>query len=232
MDRVFADRRHAGRQLAAALAAKPDFKRLDAVVLALPRGGVPVAFEIAAALNAPLGVFVVRKLGVPGRRELAMGAIASGGIRILNDNVIRQLGIPAATIDEVTAREMKELARRERLYHGAHPFPPIAGHSVVLVDDGLATGATMRAAVQAVRLHRPASVTVAVPVAAPDTCLQMRDEADDVLCLTTPEPFNAVGAWYRVFDQTQDEEVQLLLAESWRSHVVAPVTGSLRASSS
>ena len=220
MDRVFADRRHAGRELAAALAANPDFRRLDAVVLALPRGGVPVAFEIAAALDAPLGVFVVRKLGVPGHRELALGAIASGGIRILNDDVVRQLSIAEETIAEVAAQELKELQRRERLYHGVHPLPPIAGHSAVLVDDGLATGATMRAAIQAVRLHKPTRVTVAVPVAAPDTCLEIRDEADDVVCLTTPERFQAVGSWYRVFDQTGDEEVQMLLKEAWRRQMV------------
>jgi putative phosphoribosyl transferase len=220
MDRVFADRRHAGRELAAALVANPDFRRLDAVVLALPRGGVPVGFEIASALNAPLAVFVVRKLGVPGHRELAMGAIATGGIRILNDHVIRQLGIPAETIEEVAAREMKELERRERLYNGAHPVPPIAGHSAVLVDDGLATGATMRAAIHAVRLHKPTRVTVAVPVASPDTCLEMRDEADDVVCLTTPEQFKAVGSWYRHFDQTDDEEVEMLLDAAWRRQVV------------
>jgi predicted phosphoribosyltransferase len=217
---VFADRRHAGRELAAALAAKPDFRRLDAVVLALPRGGVPVAFEIAAALDAPLGVFVVRKLGVPGHRELALGAIASGGIRILNDDVVHKLSIAEETIAKVAAQELKELQRRERLYHGAHPLPPIAGHSAVLVDDGLATGATMRAAIHAVRLHRPTRVTVAVPVAAPDTCLGIRDEADDVVCLTTPERFQAVASWYRVFDQTDDEEVQMLLNEAWRRQVV------------
>jgi predicted phosphoribosyltransferase len=220
MDRVFADRRHAGRELAAALAAKPDFRRLNAVVLALPRGGVPVGFEIAAALNAPLAVFVVRKLGVPGHRELAMGAIATGGIRILNDDVVRQLGIPEEIIEQVTAREMKELHRRETLYNRAYPLPPIAGHSAVLVDDGLATGATMRAAIHAVRLLRPTRVTVAVPVAAPDTCFEMRDEADDVVCLTTPEQFNAVGSWYRVFDQTDDDEVRMLLDEAWRRQVV------------
>jgi predicted phosphoribosyltransferase len=220
VDRVFADRRHAGRELAAALAANPDFRRLDAVVLALPRGGVPVAFEVAAALDAPMAVFVVRKLGVPAQRELAMGAIASGGIRILNDDVVRQLSIPQKAIDEVVAQEMKELQRQERLYHAAHPMPPIAGHSAVLVDDGLATGATMRAAIHAVRLHRPTRVTVAVPVAAPNTCLEIRDEADDLICLTTPEQFRAVGSWYRVFDQTNDEEVHTLLEAAWRRQVV------------
>ncbi len=220
MDRLFADRRHAGRELAAALAAHPDFDLLDAVVLALPRGGVPVAFEVAITLNAPLGVFVVRKLGVPGHRELAMGAIASGGVRILNDDLIRQLRVPERAIARVVEQERKELERRERLFNGPYPLPPIADRTIVLVDDGLATGATMRAAVQAIRLHKPKRVLVAVPVAAPDTCLQMRDEADDVICLTTPEPFNAVGSWYRMFEQTTDAEVQMLLDEAWRRHIV------------
>ncbi len=220
VDRVFADRRHAGRELAAALAAHPDFNRRDAVVLALPRGGVPVAFEVAMALDAPLGVFVVRKLGVPGHRELAMGAIASGDVRILNADLIRQLGVPERAIARVVQEEKQELERRERLFNGPHPLPPIVDRTVVLVDDGLATGSTMRAAVQAVRLQKPKRVVVAVPVAAPDTCLQMRDEADDVVCLSTPEPFNAVGLWYRVFDQTTDAEVQLLLDEAWRRAMV------------
>ncbi len=222
MDRVFADRRHAGRELAAALGSRPGFNRRDAVVLALPRGGVPVAFEVAMALDATLAVFVVRKLGVPGHRELAMGAIASGGVRTLNHELIRQLGIPESDITQIVGEETHELQRRERLYNGAHPLPPLAGQSVVLVDDGLATGATMRAAVQAVRQQRPARVTVAVPVAAPDACLQLQDEADDVVCLSTPEPFRAVGLWYRVFDQTTDAEVQLLLDEAWRRNPVFP----------
>jgi predicted phosphoribosyltransferase len=222
MDRVFADRRHAGRQLAAALASQPDYSRRDAVVLALPRGGVPVAFEVAAALDAPIGVFVVRKLGVPGHRELAMGAIASGGVRILNDDLIRQLRVPREAIARVLDEEAREVQRRERLYHGVYPLPPIAGQSVVLVDDGLATGFAMRAAVQAVRRQKPARVTVAVPVAAADTCLQLRDEADHVVCLSTPEPFRAVGLWYRLFEPTSDAEVQLLLDEAWRRHPAFP----------
>jgi putative phosphoribosyl transferase len=222
MDRVFADRRHAGRELAAALVAQPGFSGRDAVVLALPRGGVPVAFEVAMALDAPLGVFVVRKLGVPGHRELAMGAIASGGVRILNGDLVRQLGIPEGTIQRIVDEEMRELDRRDRLYNVAHPLPPIAGRFMVLVDDGLATGSTMRAAVEAVRRQKPASITVAVPVAAPDTCFQLRDEADDVVCLTTPEPFNAVGLWYRVFDQTTDAEVRWLLDEAWRRRPLIP----------
>lgn len=220
MDRIFADRRHAGRELAAALVAHPDFSRRDAVILALPRGGVPVAFEVAMSLNAPLAVFVVRKLGVPGHGELAMGAIASGGVRILNEGLIRQLGIPETAIARAIEEETTELERRERLYNGDHPLPPITGHRIILVDDGLATGATMRAAVQAVRMQKPKRVMVAVPVGAPDTCLQVKDEADDVVCLSTPEPFSAVGLWYRVFDQTSDAEVQLLLDEAWRRHAV------------
>lgn len=220
MDRVFADRRHAGRELAAALLARQDLRQSNEVVLALPRGGVPVAFEIAVALDAPLGVFVVRKLGVPGHRELAMGAIATGGVRILNDDLIRQLGIPESAIAGTVKEEMRELERRERLYNGPHPLPPIPGRSVILVDDGLATGSTMRAAVEAIRRQKPARITVAVPVAAPDTCMQLRDEADDVVCLSTPERFMAVGLWYRVFDQTGDEEVQELLEEAWRRQTV------------
>jgi predicted phosphoribosyltransferase len=220
MDRVFADRRHAGRELAAAVAARPDFNRPDAVVLALPRGGVPVAFEVAAALDAPLGVFVVRKLGVPGHRELAMGAIASGGVRLLNDDRIRQLGIPARAIGRVIDDEMRELLRREQLYNGPHLMPPLGDRLVVLVDDGLATGSTMRAAVEAVRRQKPKRVTVAVPVAASDACLQLREEADDVVCLSTPEPFSAVGLWYRLFDQTSDADVQHLLGEARRRMLV------------
>jgi predicted phosphoribosyltransferase len=220
MDRIFADRRHAGRELAAALAARPDFSRRDAVVLALPRGGVPVAFEVASALDAALGVFVVRKLGVPGHRELAMGALASGGVRILNRDLIQQLGIPDRAVERVIDAETTELQRREHLYHGTHPLPPLTDHPIVLVDDGLATGSTMRAAVQAVRQHKPTRVTVATPVGAPDTCLSLRDEADDVLCLSTPESFGAVGRWYRVFDQTSDLDVQRLLDEAWQRYAV------------
>ena len=220
MDRIFADRRHAGRELAAALSENPIFNHRDSVVLALPRGGVPVAFEVAMALDAPLAVFVVRKLGVPGHRELAMGAIASGGVRFLNYGLIRQLGIPERAIERVVEEESRELARREALYNGPYPLPPLAQHTVVLIDDGLATGSTMRAAVQAVRVHKPRRVIVAVPVAAADTCLEVRDEADEVVCLSTPQPFNAVGLWYRLFDQTTDEEVQMLLEEAWRRHVV------------
>lgn len=213
MTPVFSDRRQAGRELAAALEDHPGI-RDNPVVLALPRGGVPVAFEIARALAAPLAVFVVRKLGVPGHRELAMGAIASGGVRILNESVVRQLGIPERAIAAVAEEEQRELERRERLYNGSHPLPALAGRTAILVDDGLATGSTMRAAVQAVRKQQPARIVVAVPVAAADTCSQLRPQADDVVCLATPEPFMAVGLWYQHFDQTSDEEVQRLLEES------------------
>lgn len=208
---VFADRRQAGQQLAEALVDRPSVRGSDPVILALPRGGVPVAYEIAKAFDAPLGVFVVRKLGVPGYRELAMGAIASGGVRILNEDLVRDLGIPAHAIERIAEEEQRELERRERLYNGAHPLPHLAGRTVVLVDDGLATGSTMRAAVEALRQHKPLRIVVAVPVAASDTCLKLREEADDVLCLRMPEPFRAVGLWYRIFDQTTDEEVQTLL---------------------
>ncbi len=211
MNMPFADRRQAGQELAAALVDRASVRGSDPVVLALPRGGVPVAYEIARTLNAPLGVFVVRKLGVPGYRELAMGAIASGGVRILNDDIVRDLGIPQQAIARVVEEETRELERRERLYNAAHPLPDLAGRVVILVDDGLATGSTMRAAVEALRQHKPSLIVVAVPVAAADTCLKLRDEADDVLCLRTPEPFRAVGLWYRIFDQTTDEEVQALL---------------------
>ena len=211
MGPLFTDRRQAGRELAAALTTQPTVVSGDPIVLALPRGGVPVAYEIAHALNAPLGVFVVRKLGVPGHRELAMGAIASGGVRILNEQLVRDLDIPPHAIERIADEELRELQRRERLYNGQHPLPKLTGRVVILVDDGLATGSTMRAAVQAVRQQNPSRIIVAVPVAASDTCTALRREADDVLCLATPEPFMAVGMWYRMFDQTTDAEVQQLL---------------------
>jgi putative phosphoribosyl transferase len=214
---LFADRRQAGRELAAALASQRDIRGGNPVVLALPRGGVPVAYEIAQELNAPLAVFVVRKLGVPGHRELGMGAIASGGVRILNERLVKDLGISAQAIDRIADEELRELQRRERLYNGPHPLPKLTGRVVILVDDGLATGSTMRAAVEAVRQQKPSRIIVAVPVAASDTCTALRAEADDVLCLTTPEPFIAVGMWYRTFDQTTDDEVQQLLEASHAS---------------
>src|SRR5436309_6073471 len=208
--RRFRDRREAGRLLATKLSAYAN--RPDVLVLALPRGGVPVAYEVACALGAPLDVFVVRKLGVPGYEELAMGAVATGGARVLNDQIVQRLGIPQSIIDAVAAREQQELARRERLYRGGRPPPDVRGRTVILVDDGLATGATMRAAVMALRQLRPARIVVAVPTASPETCEELKAEADDVVCAITPEPFRAVGHWYEDFSQTTDEEVRDLLA--------------------
>lgn len=208
----YADRRTAGRALAAALV--PYAHRDDVVVLALPRGGVPVAFEVARALDAPLDVFVVRKLGAPGHPELAMGAIASGGVRVLNDHVVAWYRPSAAEIDRVTAFERHELARRERAYRGDRQPIPIAGRIAILVDDGLATGASMRAAVQAAHSLAPARVIVAVPVGAPDSCRAIADVAEEVVCLMQPESFDAVGLWYDDFSQTSEEEVRTLLAES------------------
>jgi len=212
---VFRDRRHAGQVLAPSLGGYA--RRADVLVLALPRGGVPVAFEVAQALCAPLDVFIVRKLGVPGHEEYAMGAIASGGVRVLNPNVINMLGIDDAAVEAVTAAEQVELTRREALYRENLPPPAIKGQSVILIDDGLATGATMLAAVKALKAQQPARVVVAVPTAAPDVCEQMRHEADEVVCATTPEPFRAVGRWYEDFAQTSDEEVRELLAIARRN---------------
>ena len=214
IQRPFRDRRDAGRLLAARLAAYA--KRPDVLVLALPRGGVPVAFEVAQALGAPLDVFLVRKLGVPGYEELAMGAVATGGVRVLNDAIVGGLGIPARVIDAVAAREQEELARRERLYRGDRPPPDVRGRTVILVDDGLATGATMQTAVKALRAQQPGRVVVAVPIASPETCDALSGEVDDIVCAVTPEPFYAVGAWYEDFSQTTDDEVRELLARSAR----------------
>jgi predicted phosphoribosyltransferase len=206
----FRNRTDAGRQLAEKLAAYAN--RPDVLVLALPRGGVPVAFELARAFGAPLDVFLVRKLGVPGYEELAMGAVATGGVRVLNDEIVRGLGISEHEIDAVVARELRELSRRDRLYRGDRPPSDVAGRTVILVDDGLATGATMRAAIAAVRQQQPARIVVAVPTASPDTCEALKAEADDVVCAMTPEPFLAVGHWYEDFTQTTDDEVRELLA--------------------
>ena len=202
----FRNRTDAGRQLAEKLATYAD--RPDVLVLALPRGGVPVGSEVARALGAPLDAFLVRKLGVPGYEELAMGAVATGGVRVLNDEIVRGLGIVEHVIDVAVAREMEELARREQLYRGGSPPPNVAGRTVILVDDGLATGATMRAAVAALRRQHPARIVVAVPTASPDTREALKAEADDVICAMTPDPFFAVGHWYDDFTQTTDEEVR------------------------
>jgi predicted phosphoribosyltransferase len=208
---LFRDRRDAGRRLADKLAAYAN--RPDVIVLALPRGGVPVAYEVARRLVAPMDVFVVRKLGVPGYEELAMGAVATGGVRVLNDQLVEHLGIPDQMIDAVASRERQELARRERLYRGSRSPPDVRGRTVILVDDGLATGATMFAAIEALRNQNPARIVVAVPTASPDTCEEMKQKADEVICAITPEPFHAVGRWYRDFSQTTDEEVAALLAQ-------------------
>ncbi|HEV8255740.1 MAG TPA: phosphoribosyltransferase [Casimicrobiaceae bacterium] len=209
---LFANRREAGRILASLLMKYAD--RDDVLVLALPRGGVPVGFEVAQALRAPLDVFIVRKLGVPGHDELAMGAIATGGVRVLNDDVVISLELEPEVIDAVAVREEKELARRERIYRGARPAPDVHGRTVILVDDGLATGSTMRAAVAALRKQRPARIVVAVPVAAPETCEEFKTEVDEVICAATPRMFNGVGRWYEDFSQTTDEEVHELLAQA------------------
>src|SRR5262245_39824112 len=209
---LFHDRADAGRRLASRL--RSCCGRDAVVVLALPRGGVPVGYEVACALGVPLDVFGVRKLGVPGHEELAMGAIASGGVRVLNQEVVRSLAISEAIIDAVATREGRELDRRERAYRDGRSRPGVRGRVVILVDDGLATGATMRAAVGAVRRLDPAWIVVAVPVGAVDTCSELAREADEVVCLMTPDPFIAVGVWYRNFGQTTDDEVRELLADA------------------
>ena len=211
----FRDRTDAGRLLAAMLPAYAN--RPDVLVLALPRGGVPVAYEVARALGAPLDVFLVRKLGVPGYEELAMGAVATGGVRVLNDEIVSGLRIPGYVIDAVAAREQQELGRRERLYRDGRPAPDVRGRTVILVDDGLATGATMHAAVRALRQQRPDRIVVAVPVAARETCEMLRPEVDDIVCAATPAPFQAVGYWYEDFSQTTDDEVRDLLAQRRQS---------------
>ena len=210
--RRFRDRHDAGRRLAARLSSYAG--RGDVCVLALPRGGVPVGYEVARALGAPLDLFLVRKLGVPGHEELAMGALASGGVRVLNERVVSQLRVPPAAIEHVAAREGQELERRERAYRGDRPPPRVRGRTVILVDDGLATGSTMRAAAEALKALHPARLVVAVPVAAAETCHELRAEVDEVVCDLTPEPFYAVGLWYEDFSQTTDDEVRELLARA------------------
>lgn len=212
MDYVFRHRQEAGRLLAGRLADYAD--RADVVILALPRGGVPVAFEIASALHAPLDVMVVRKLGVPGHEELAMGAIASGGVQVINEEVVRHLGLTPAVLASVAAIEQDELARREQTYRGERSPVTVEGRTVILVDDGLATGSTMRAAVAALRRRAPARIVVAVPTAAPETCEELKAEVDEMVCATTPTPFYGVGQWYDDFSQTTDEEVRDLLEQA------------------
>lgn len=213
----FRDRRHAGRVLAEQLAAWRG--RQGLLVLALPRGGVAVGFEVAHALQAPLDVFVVRKLGFPGHEEYAMGAIAGGGVRVMNP--MAGMSVDSDAVAAVVAREQDELVRRERLYRGDRPPVDVRGRDVIVVDDGLATGSTMRAAVLALRQQHPAHLTVAVPVGAPDTCRQLRDEADEVVCAAMPEDFRAVGLWYKDFPQASDQEVHELLEEARREHALA-----------
>ncbi|MEJ2034134.1 MAG: phosphoribosyltransferase [Deltaproteobacteria bacterium] len=208
----FKNRTEAGRKLAEKLTRYAGKENL--LILALPRGGVPVAFEVAKTLRAPLDVFVVRKLGVPGQEELAMGAIASGGVRVLNEEIIRHLGIFEDVIARISANEQRELERREFAYRGGRAAPDIAGKKVILVDDGLATGATMRAAVNAIKAQGPEKLIVAVPTGAPDTCDMIRKMVDEIVCLITPTPFGGVGAWYQDFSQTSDREVQQLLKEA------------------
>ena len=206
---MFRDRYDAGETLAARL--REFAGRPDVVVLALPRGGVPVGYVVARELGVPLDVFVVRKLGTPGQPELAMGAIASGGVRVLNRDLVDSLAIPEWAIEQVTRQEEAELHRREQQYRGNRPPLAVRGKAVILVDDGLATGSSMRAATSALRQAGAAGIVVAVPVASRATCDQLRDEGNDVVCATTPEPFFAVGQWYKDFDQTSDEEVRELL---------------------
>ncbi|HEY3158102.1 MAG TPA: phosphoribosyltransferase family protein [Vicinamibacterales bacterium] len=205
----FANRREAGAELATRL--RHYAGRNDVVVLALPRGGVPVAFEVAEALDAPLDIFLVRKIGMPGHREYAIGAIASGGVRFVSEEVVRAYDIPPAAIEAIAREEQEELERREREYRQGAPLTPLRGRLVILVDDGLATGSTMRAAVLAVRQHTPARVVVAVPVGAPSSCDEFADITDETICARTPEPFLAVGLWYRDFGETTDEDVLALL---------------------
>ena len=212
--RGFRDRKEAGRLLAEKLAAY--MNRPDVIVLALPRGGVPVGFEVAKALHAPLDVVIVRKLGVPGQEELAMGAIATGGMQVLNKLVVRSLGISEAEIESAAARERLELERRERLYRGARPAPDIAGRTVILVDDGIATGTTMRVAITALKKQQPSRIVVAIPVAAWATCEDLECEVDEVVCLLSPEDLMAIGTWYADFTQVPDQEVCDLLERADR----------------
>lgn len=219
MSATFQDRFDAGRTLATLLAAYAH--RTDVIVLALPRGGVPVGFEVARALKAPLDVFLVRKLGVPGHEELAMGAIASGGVQVVNDDVVEALGLPPERIAAVAAAEEQELQRRLRAYRSDMSPLDVKGKVAILVDDGLATGSSMRAAVKALRHQSPDRIVVAVPTAAAETCERLETEADEVICASTPRPFHAVGLSYRDFSQTTDSEVSHLLRQA-ASEVAEP----------
>lgn len=217
---LFENRSDAGRRLAQELMEYEN--RDDVVVLALPRGGVPVGYEVAQALCAPLDIILVRKLGVPGHEELAMGAIASGGILVLNHEVVETLQIDHADIHAAAARERQELERREQAYRGSAPRPGVRGKIVILVDDGLATGASMLAAVDSLRQKEPKKIVVAVPTAAPETCRQFEALVDQIVCAATPEPFRGVGLWYEDFSQTSDEEVRDLLAQAESRHSTCP----------
>jgi putative phosphoribosyl transferase len=209
---LFRDRADAGKRLAGSLGAYADNPAV--IVLALPRGGVPVGYEIATRLHAPLDVYVVRKLGVPGHEELAMGALASDGTCVVDDDLIESLGVDEQALEEVIQREIGELRRREIVYRDARPEPDIAGKVAIVVDDGLATGATMRAAAMALRQRRPSAIVTAVPVAAPRTCASLCNVVDRVVCAYTPEPFHAVGLYYENFEQTSDDEVRRLLTQA------------------
>ncbi|ODS24502.1 phosphoribosyl transferase [Candidatus Endobugula sertula] len=212
MFQQFENKREAGKQLAEAL---NDYEgRQDCLILALPRGGVPVAYEVAKRLSLPLDVLLVRKLGVPGHEELAMGAIATGGIRVINHNILQQLYLSPAALEQVTIKEEKELNRRNRLYRGNLPIPDLKRKTIIVVDDGLATGATMKAAVATLQAAKANSIIVAVPVGATFTCYELAELADKVVCLYRPDPFGGVGQWYTDFSQTSDEEVQQLLAHA------------------
>jgi len=214
--RPFRDRFEAGKLLATRLTQYSD--RTAVHVFALPRGGLPVAFEIAQAIHAPLDIFLVRKLGVPGHEELAMGAIATGNVRLLQSDIVEAFGISSQMIDAATEEGLQELARRERAYRGSRPEPVVRGKTIILVDDGLATGSTMRVAVAALKEQQPKRMIVAVPVAAPEACNELKDEVDEIICLETPPSFSAVGLWYDDFSQVTDHEVRELLARADRSH--------------
>lgn len=211
---LFRDRRDAGKKLAQKLSAYAN--RSDVVVLALPRGGVPVAYEVALVLNAPLDIFTVRKLGLPGHEELAMGAIATGGARVINQDIVRTFNIPQAVVEAVAKRELTELERRERVFRGDRVMREIHDKTVILIDDGLATGASMQAAIMGLRAKAPARIVAAVPTAAPETCEAFKQKVDEMVCATTPEPFYGVSRWYEDFSQTTDKEVQTLLEEASR----------------